>query len=338
MAIDALMESLEERYALLAMLRGALSRNQVYLRIGAELPDQSLAGLSMVAANYGVPRRNLGTVSLFGPTRMDYRLAMATVRGAAQILSRTYVEGVSLTERRLEDAMSDEGPPDRRPVRDPGGLAPAPARRRVGGAVRVLAKVEAGAYGPEEYAVGVSTRPDAQLAPLLDEADLFTGLSFAEAHWVAAVLASAADRVEDAESLLFDLRVPVDLAWREVELASEVIEPGGLRSAAARALGARRESITGSSRYAIATYTLDCGHQAVELLRQDPDAAPFWVEDGSVDHLVARDARSLTQPALRREQPRGGAELIEEAQANLAQHPEDEDEDDLDHEDDRERD
>jgi heat-inducible transcriptional repressor len=92
-AIDALMESLEERYQLLAMLRGALSRNQVYLRIGAELPDRSLSGLSMVAANYGVARRNLGTVSLFGPTRMDYRLAMATVRAAAQLLSR-YVEGV----------------------------------------------------------------------------------------------------------------------------------------------------------------------------------------------------------------------------------------------------
>lgn len=93
MALDALMESLEERYQLLAMLRGALSRNEVYLRIGAELPDRSLSGLSMVAANYGVPRRNLGTVSLFGPTRMDYRLAMATVRAAAQVLSR-YVEGV----------------------------------------------------------------------------------------------------------------------------------------------------------------------------------------------------------------------------------------------------
>lgn len=93
MAIDALMEGLEERYQLLALLRGALSRNQVYLRIGTELPDQSFAGLSMVAANYGVPRRNLGTVSLFGPTRMDYRLAMATVRGAAQILSH-YVEDV----------------------------------------------------------------------------------------------------------------------------------------------------------------------------------------------------------------------------------------------------
>lgn len=92
-AIDALMETLEERYRLLDMLRGALSRNEVYLRIGAELPDHNLAGLSMVAANYGVARRNLGTVSLFGPTRMDYRLAMATVREAAQVLSR-YVEEV----------------------------------------------------------------------------------------------------------------------------------------------------------------------------------------------------------------------------------------------------
>jgi heat-inducible transcriptional repressor len=93
MALDALMQTLEERYQLLDMLRGALSRNQVYLRIGEELPDRSLAGLSMVAANYGIPRRNLGTVSLFGPTRMDYRLAVATVREAAQILSE-YVEEV----------------------------------------------------------------------------------------------------------------------------------------------------------------------------------------------------------------------------------------------------
>lgn len=92
-AIDHLMETLEERYQLLDMLRSALSRNQVYLRIGAELPDENLSGMAMVAANYGIPRRNLGTVSLFGPTRMDYRLAMATVREAAQLLSR-YVEEV----------------------------------------------------------------------------------------------------------------------------------------------------------------------------------------------------------------------------------------------------
>lgn len=195
-----------------------------------------------------------------------------------------------------------------------------------GAAVRVLAKVEAGAYGPEEYAVGVSTRPDAQLAPLLDEADLFTGLSFAEAHWVAAVLASAADRVEDAESLLFDLRVPVDLAWRDVDLAPEVIEPGGLRSAPLVPWEPDAESNT-PGRYAIATFTLDCGHQAVELLRQDPDAAPFWVEDGSVDHLAARDARSLNRLLHRAISIEDAQRIIEDAQANLAKHPEEAEDD-----------
>jgi hypothetical protein len=199
--------------------------------------------------------------------------------------------------------------------------------------VRVLAKVEAGAYGPEEYAVGVTTRPQAQLAPLLDEADLFTGLSFAEAHWVAAVLASAAERVEDAENLLFDLRVPVDLAWREVELASEVVEPGGLRSAPLTPW--EPEGVASSSRYAIATYTLECGHQAVELLRQDPDAAPFWVEDGAVDHLVARDARSLSRLLYRAATLEEAHALIESAQTNLATHPADEDDEDLEDDDDR---
>lgn len=92
-AIDALMAQLEERYTLLAMLRGALTRHEVYLRIGHELPAPEMRGLAMVAANYGVARRNLGTVSLFGPTRMDYPLAVATVREAAGALSR-YLEGV----------------------------------------------------------------------------------------------------------------------------------------------------------------------------------------------------------------------------------------------------
>jgi heat-inducible transcriptional repressor len=78
---------------LLELLRGALAANEVYLRIGAELPEPSLRGMSIVAANYGVARRNLGTVSVIGPTRMDYRLAIATVREAAHALSE-YVEEV----------------------------------------------------------------------------------------------------------------------------------------------------------------------------------------------------------------------------------------------------
>jgi hypothetical protein len=195
----------------------------------------------------------------------------------------------------------------------------------------VLAKVEAGAVGPEEYAVGVTTRAEAQLAPLLDEADLFTGLSFAEAHWLAAVLATAADRVEDAESLLFDLRVPVDQSWRGVELQSEVIEPGGLRSAPLMPWNPQ-EGGPALGSFAIAVYTLECGHQALELLRQDPDAAPFWVEEGTVDHLVARDARSLVSLLDRAGTVGEAHTLIDDFQENLAHHIEDEDADGEDEE------
>ncbi len=85
--IGGLMRALEERYALLHLLRGALGRPDVFLRIGAEMTEPDMQGLSVVAAQYGSTRRNLGAVSLIGPTRMDYRLAIATVREAAHALS-----------------------------------------------------------------------------------------------------------------------------------------------------------------------------------------------------------------------------------------------------------
>ena len=48
-------------------------------------------------------------------------------------------------------------------------------RRPLGGdgeaAVRVLARIEAGAYGPEEYAVGVSIDPDSVFAGVKRFAD-----------------------------------------------------------------------------------------------------------------------------------------------------------------------
>ncbi len=91
--VDGLLRRVEERYALLQLLRSALRTNEVYLRIGREVPDPELSGLSIVAANYGVARRNLGTVSVMGPTRMDYRLAMAAVREASSLLS-AYLEDV----------------------------------------------------------------------------------------------------------------------------------------------------------------------------------------------------------------------------------------------------
>ena len=91
--INSLMHALEERVSLLEVLRGALDSNRLYLRIGAENEMPHMRSLSLVAANYGLPARNLGTVSLIGPTRMDYATAIRSVRGAAALLSE-FVEQV----------------------------------------------------------------------------------------------------------------------------------------------------------------------------------------------------------------------------------------------------
>ena len=50
-------------------MRASLSEPNVYLRIGRENTAPELRSLSMVAANYGLARRNLGAVSVLGPVR-----------------------------------------------------------------------------------------------------------------------------------------------------------------------------------------------------------------------------------------------------------------------------
>ena len=82
-----LLSLLEERLVLLQMLRTALSAGTVVVRIGSEHEAAALQPFSVVAASYGIPQRRLGTVSLVGPTRMDYQTAIATVRETAQMLS-----------------------------------------------------------------------------------------------------------------------------------------------------------------------------------------------------------------------------------------------------------
>jgi heat-inducible transcriptional repressor len=90
--IGALMEVLEHRRALLGVLRQSLAEPSVYLRIGSENMAPELQSLSLVAANYGLARRNLGAVSVIGPVRMDYPGAIIAVRQAARELSRFVAE------------------------------------------------------------------------------------------------------------------------------------------------------------------------------------------------------------------------------------------------------
>ena len=86
------MQVLERRVALLSMLQDALEEPSVYLRIGSENEAPELRSMTMVAANYGLARRNLGAVSVIGPLRMDYPGAIIAVRQAANELSRFVAE------------------------------------------------------------------------------------------------------------------------------------------------------------------------------------------------------------------------------------------------------
>jgi heat-inducible transcriptional repressor len=83
-----LLEVLEQRAALLQVLREALDPRRVFVRVGQELDHPALSEVALVGAPYGAPNRPLGAVSLLGPLRMDYPTAIRSVRAAAFELSR----------------------------------------------------------------------------------------------------------------------------------------------------------------------------------------------------------------------------------------------------------
>jgi heat-inducible transcriptional repressor len=84
----SLIDLLERRRALLDVLAEALDPRRPFVRVGDELANPALHDLALVGAAYGIANRTLGAVSLIGPTRMDYELAIRTVRSAASELSR----------------------------------------------------------------------------------------------------------------------------------------------------------------------------------------------------------------------------------------------------------
>jgi heat-inducible transcriptional repressor len=95
--LNELMELLERRVTLLNVVQDALEGTaggrEVHVRIGEENETPALQSLAVVAAGYGLSRRDLGAVSVIGPVRMDYATAIAAVRDAALTLSR-FVEDV----------------------------------------------------------------------------------------------------------------------------------------------------------------------------------------------------------------------------------------------------
>jgi heat-inducible transcriptional repressor len=88
--VDSLMRGLERRANLLRVLRSALDERSVFAWIGEENPAPELRSVAVIGANYGLGYRNLGTVGVVGPLRMDYATAISSVRHAANELSRFF--------------------------------------------------------------------------------------------------------------------------------------------------------------------------------------------------------------------------------------------------------
>lgn len=88
--VESLMGVLEGRANLLRVMRSALDESSVFVWIGEENRVPELRSVSVVGAPYGLGYRNLGTVGVVGPMRMDYATAIASVREAAGELSRFF--------------------------------------------------------------------------------------------------------------------------------------------------------------------------------------------------------------------------------------------------------
>jgi heat-inducible transcriptional repressor len=85
--LETLLTALEERHILYQTLSSTLPGSRTTIIIGHENPYAEMRDCSFVAAPYCVGGRTCGAVGVMGPTRMNYRRAVAAVNLLAQSLS-----------------------------------------------------------------------------------------------------------------------------------------------------------------------------------------------------------------------------------------------------------
>ncbi len=83
---------LEHPQVLMRLLQRVGSSGTVQVIIGEENPLPEMRELSFVASSYRIGDRIAGTVSVVGPTRMHYEVAMSAVEYIAQALSRVLTQ------------------------------------------------------------------------------------------------------------------------------------------------------------------------------------------------------------------------------------------------------
>lgn len=83
----ALLRAVEDKQRLLGLLDQVLEARGVGVAFGAELGEQELDGLAFVAARYGRPGADSGTLGVIGPGRMDFARVIPLVRYVSRFLS-----------------------------------------------------------------------------------------------------------------------------------------------------------------------------------------------------------------------------------------------------------
>ncbi len=86
--LTVIIEALERRKVLFQVLSTALLGKDVTVIIGGENQFRELSDCSFVTANYHIGDRVCGSIGVVGPTRMDYRRAVAAVELMASSLSQ----------------------------------------------------------------------------------------------------------------------------------------------------------------------------------------------------------------------------------------------------------
>jgi heat-inducible transcriptional repressor len=87
--IENLLKHFEEQYFLLNVLSETMHSHELTVRIGDENLAKELHYFSLVATPYLIRDEMMGTVSVVGPTRMDYAHVIPTVDFIAKSLSRS---------------------------------------------------------------------------------------------------------------------------------------------------------------------------------------------------------------------------------------------------------
>jgi len=90
--VMALMELIEQRRLLKAILPEELGSRIVRVIIGGENQTEAIRDCSVVISQYGLPKEAVGTVGVIGPTRMPYARTIPVVDYMSSVLSKLVAE------------------------------------------------------------------------------------------------------------------------------------------------------------------------------------------------------------------------------------------------------